>query len=575
MPAQLRPLFFVTFALLVGHAPLVALHLRGLWQKEQYQYFPFVIGAVVWLLVSRWNEAVPQDTIRFKQLPTLLLAGSALLLVVSTLTVSPWLAMVSLNIALAAVFAWLGQQRKIPYLWGIWLLLWLMVPIPLGFDNRLIVFLQGLSSHASSLLLDSVGIRHLMGGNVLTLVDKQLFVDEACSGIISVMSIAACAMIYSVWNDRSFMHLVLLTLAGIFWAVILNVTRIAIIAAAQYHYEFDLSTGTSHEILGLALFSVMFLALVSTDYLLVPMMAPIDLKHADEHWQWNLLVRAWNRVQGEPVKTFEETPAERAAAVKRATEQTEPEADDSLHDTLLPEVAPLQWGGRLLAMGIPFLLLGIVQLLWLPSTDTTEASEAVERALTLQESFVPSKIGSWELESFESIEREALNDFGRYSRTYNFQHSENTNLRAVVSLDFPYIGGWHDLCVCYRNSGWTIHERLVQAEGSASEEDAWQHIEGDLEDPSGAKAIVLFAGFDVQGLPARPPSALVLHRSWFRLRRRLLYNLAPQLFQVQVFSPGSQASDDQARESLRELLYQTRELFRDHVANGGPTVGAK
>jgi len=540
------PWLLVAGAILLGHAPLVVLHLRGLWQKEQYQYFPFVIGAIVWLVWNRWKQAppTPDNLTGNHYFARILLAGSLFLLTASVLLVSPWLAMVSLNLGLAAVCVILRRQRLIPYLWGIWLLLWLMIPVPLGLDNRLVVFLQRLSSRLSSTILDSMGIDHLMGGNVLTLTDKQLFVDEACSGIVSVMSIVACAMIYAVWRNRSFLHLVMLTLTGIFWAVVLNVVRICIIAAAHVHYGTDLSSGTPHEILGLILFSVMFLVLMSTDCLLLPMFAPIDFQHSDSVWEKNWLVRAWNHgISGREAKSAGLT--------------SSPITSEEMPRTLATGIP--------LALLTPFLLLGIVQLLWLPSTDTAEAREAIDHALALQEDFVPTKIGPWELDSFESVEREAYSDFGRHSRTYHFRHQQN-NERVIVSLDFPYIGGWHDLCVCYRNAGWTIHDRLLQSRGDSSQEEAWQHVEGDLLDPAGDRAFVLFAGFDVQGIPATPTSDLVLYRSWFRMRRRLLYNLAPQLFQVQVFFQGDVSTHESMKQELRELLFHVRQLFRDHVA---------
>ena len=152
---------------------------------------------------------------------------------------SPWCAMVSLIVLMASTFLRISGVRKVVNLWGIWLLLWLMVPAPFNLDQKLITKLQIVSSRLSSFVLDAIGIQHLMEGNTLWLPAKQLFVDEACSGIISMLSIVACAVIYAVFKNRSPLHLVLLALASIAWATLLNVLRISTIAYALDAWGID------------------------------------------------------------------------------------------------------------------------------------------------------------------------------------------------------------------------------------------------------------------------------------------------------------------------------------------------
>ncbi len=40
-------------------SPLLFYHMQGLWAREYYQYFPFVVPAVLWLVWSRWPSRVP------------------------------------------------------------------------------------------------------------------------------------------------------------------------------------------------------------------------------------------------------------------------------------------------------------------------------------------------------------------------------------------------------------------------------------------------------------------------------------------------------------------------------------
>ncbi len=562
-----NPVLLFAGAVLLGHAPLAVLHLRSLWQQEQYQYFPFVIVATAYFLWSRWQEASGQSQTvgRWASLPQWIAVAAMITLAGAILVVSPWLAFVSLNIGLAAVFAMLGRQRAIPYLWGIWLLLWLLIPLPLGVDHRLVTSLQQFSSQLSSAILELLGILHLMSGNVLQLPTKEFFVDEACSGIISVMSMIACAAIYAVWQNRSFAHLVALVLMGVTWALVLNVLRICLIAAAYHFFDYDLSSGAVHQALGLALFSLMFLALVSTDYLLLLMLSPIDTTLLGETGQDNFLVRSWNRAGGN--RAGGNRAEGNQAGGNRAGEIQPAEKQPGLSE---PNVAaPPAYAPRMatvLTWSMPFLFLGIIQLIWLPSSETAEAAQALEQALALDDQSLPQRMGPWIRESFETVERESSSDFGKYSRTYRYRHELNEGVVATVSLDFPYLGGWHDLCMCYRNSGWTIEDRAVESSADSQQGGKWKYVVGDLEDASQGKACVSFAGFDASGEIAEPPGEAILFRPWFRLRRRLLRNLSPQLFQVQVFAAGNSPENQELRQELRQLLLESRAQFRDSVA---------
>ena len=37
----------------------------------------------------------------------------------------------------------------------------------------------------------------------------------------------------------------------------------------------------------------------------------------------------------------------------------------------------------------------------------------------------------------------------------------------MISFDYPFSGGWHELCVCYKNTGWTLHRS--QGHGAGAE----------------------------------------------------------------------------------------------------------
>ncbi len=285
LPGWLLPAV-TAVVLCIGYGPLLVTYFAQQWSREpaHYQYFPFVLGAFAWLLWRNGRMAeqrAPEDMRDNRVGVIALLAGSWVLLAVAYFSDSPLLSLLSAVLLVAAAFLQIDARWHVPYLWGIWALLWLVVRPPFNRDQKLIEWLQRKSSGASSLFLDWTGARHLMDGNVLILPTKQFFVDEACSGIVSVLSIVACSAIYGVWRNRAPLHVLLLALAGIGWATLMNVLRITTIAIAFERWGVDWSSGTVHEILGLVIFTFVFLALVSTDYLLLALLAPVQ-GHAGE-----------------------------------------------------------------------------------------------------------------------------------------------------------------------------------------------------------------------------------------------------------------------------------------------------
>jgi exosortase len=602
----------ITAICIVAYAPMQIAVFRQLWGQPHTQFFPFVIAAVVGLVAMRWGEAEESGegfrvqgsggreakTASEGLAPwsTVVLVGVAwVVLGAGVLLYAPWLAALSLILLLAGVTAAIARHRHLTYLWGIWALLWLTLPLPFAMDQRLIVRLQGWSSMWSSWLLDALGVRHLMEGNTLTLASggKQLFVDEACSGIVSVMSIVACGAIYGVWKNRPPVHVVLLAILSVFWAFVTNVLRISTIALVREWWGLDWSAGTAHEVISLVVFCIAFGALVATDLLLTGMLAPIGAKLAERIEgqlvygrrlvDWADRVFSW----GDPVKGNGEG-------------GPDADKDDALSGEAGGEARPrgvrrgaVIWGGI-----VGFGLLAAAQWVWLPSTDTSAAQVAIERALAIGEYDMPEEIGPWQRLSFEAIEREVYSDFGRYSRTYRYRNVD-TGAEVDVSLDFPYRGGWHDLCMCYRNTGWTIDERIIAKPPSDAPSDNtgtgedWPFVDGTMTSPTRGEARVVFAGFDVNGAPADPPSDLVLFRPWFKLRREMLMNLAPQLFQVQVFQvragreeagsgeasagksrSGGAGSQGAQSEELQELLVAACQRFRGLVTATIPAATA-
>ena len=549
--------------LAIAYGPLLWMFFYQQWQKPQYQFFPFVIGAFAWLLWTRWSESTPKIS---TSSALIWLARSLQVIAVAILLFalawrSPWCAVVSLIALVAAIFASISSSRHVVNLWGIWLLLWLMLPAPLNLDQKLINRLQFVSSQLSSYVLDGVGVTHLMDGNTLTLTAKKLFVDEACSGIISMLSIVACAVIYSVVKNRSPLHLVLLTLASIAWATLINVIRISLIAVALDFWEIDWSSGAPHEILSLVLFLLAFLALLCTDQVLVGCLAPVsdawDESYAHDFHIGRRLAAVWDRAtelgQPHPITEAEASNDANTTATTPPAAQSTRQASGWFLPIIFTPIAVFQ-----------------VALIVVAFVRAPDRLASVQKGIELTSDRLPATQAGLQKIDFQVFNRSADSINGKYSRTYVYRGDDGT--RYMLSFDFPFPGYWHELTECYVAAGWQpIHREVVSATAGAATDPSWKFVDATFSKPGGQFGSLCFSEFDQLGVPFEPQSDWLNDRNSF-WNSRNLYIQEQQIFQVQVWSEGASEWNPAQRKKAHELLLAARQQFRTMVIEPSPPV---
>jgi exosortase/archaeosortase family protein len=390
-----------------------------------------------------------------------------------------------------------------------------------------------------------------MEGNTLWLRAKQLFVDEACSGIISMLSIVACAVIYAVIKNRSPLHLALLALASIAWATLLNVLRISTIAYALDVWGVDWSLGASHEILSLVLFLVAFLALLCTDQILIVCLAPV--------------VPAWNESYGHDIRFGKRL----AASWDRLTTLGQPsrEAADEVplaKVVMTPSPTRSRRSFRWILPSI-FAPLAAIQcvLLIYAFQVAPERLSSVQTAIQFDERAMPSMLCGMSKVGFEPYKRSADNIQGKYSRTYLYHSADGTNY--MLSFDFPFPGYWHELTECYVATGWKPIDRQIVSNSSDEQlGQPWTYVEATFAKPEGQFGTLCFSEFDQFGMPYEPQIDWLREGGSF-WPSRTLYLKERQIFQVQVWSEGKSELNSEQRLKGRELLLQARKLFRTLV----------
>jgi exosortase len=122
----------------------------------------------------------------------------------------------------------------------------LMIPLPGIVFNSIAFPLQLLAAQASSLALEAVGVPVFREGNVMHLAAASLDVEEACSGIRSLISLVALGVLYghlafSNWTPRI---LLMLLVAPV--AIAANVLRVFVTGLLAHYVSVDTALGVFH-----------------------------------------------------------------------------------------------------------------------------------------------------------------------------------------------------------------------------------------------------------------------------------------------------------------------------------------
>lgn len=402
----------------LGFAPLLLQFFTNIWRLPHYQFFPGAFAAAGFLAWSRLKEvARPLNPgTPWATLPVLLFSSAILTLAI--LLWSPWLGALAAVTCLTGVIWWLGgwtlMKRMIPAL----ILILIIIPPPLGLDSKLTLFLRGVATTASSRLLDLLLVVHCVSGNVIELPGHKLLVDEACSGINSVLFILAFTLFYLLWHRRSFWCYLIFIPAALGFVVMGNVLRITLCTWVRFHNGMDLLTGWKHETIGLILVAMYIGLVMSLEHLLSG--APKS--------SWRTPTKTNSRTISPPV----------SGPVRR-------------------RISPA-WGW---AAGLFFGIMGLAS--GARYCDFFQHDKKIVFHFTgpsaLREGSrfnLPERIGTWTRLSPVGSATKELETRGVHSIIWSFQNPSNTI--ALVALDYP-IWGYHDVTVCYKGNGWNITKR--------------------------------------------------------------------------------------------------------------------
>ncbi len=569
----------VALALVVlAYGPLLTLLAVDLWHREHYQFFPLACIAAIVLFLDRLRNLGPLEPDKTAVSRTLAVIAF-LVMACAVALPSPWLAAISFVILLPGLAGGVGGLSLRCASYPSLLLLLLIIPPPLKWDQLLINQCQSWSTVLASKTMDLLYVAHLRSGNVLELPGKQLLVDQACSGMNSLLPGLALSLFLGFYLRRPGWHVLLLVAASAFFVFLCNVLRLVSIGVAFAGWSVDWSEGWPHTVVGLTCFALFLSLLFSQDQLLcffgkgIPIHQSKSVKmlySAIGDMALTEDVGAWLE---EAFETNSEIEAERLSHAPPLAPVLGGEGPgvrgqnlgklDALTPTPLPGVPGRGAYGTVSEPANPTMFV-LTRNSWLakwPAPVCLCLLLAVEGLCLYRDQAkgpffqgspvvslsLPATLAGWDRAQLQADERDRHRTEGEHSQSWLYRHG---SLRAVVAIDYPFFG-WHDLSVCYQSQGWTIQTRSV----GRDEQDATQTVVDILmTDAVGQEGTLRFGLVDAQGrwaAEAPPLNALEFISGRFPLPRRQART--EPLYQLQVVTVNARPLAEIETRQIRDL----------------------
>ena len=453
----LRP-WMLGVAFLIGFSILLGRFFGNLWRFEIHQFFPLALAGAVYLAWRGCEETARPLKPGSLRVVTPLTIFFLLLLGFASLFWSPWIGYTSTLVAIVAAAYWLGGWDLLRNLLPGWIMLLTLIPPPLRLDKRLALALQHWAVVGSSEVLDLLGVPHLREGNILSIPGKQLLVEEACSGVNSVLFMSSACVFYVLWRRRPILFLPVIFFLTIGAVLLGNLFRITSGAWLLFNFHVDLFSGWRHETLGLVLTASYLLFIIGADSLL------------------SALFR---------IKT--PTPAGAAVSI---TKNRQPVLS-------LTEGRSLRWG-IVIVFGL-IVLLGMVQLkqAWIHSYRHYRTFVNPAELNGAAKFVMPEQIEGWTLSSPERpTPSKSAYEGGIYSHVW---HYTKDGLEALIALDYPFFD-YHDVRICYQGQGWLVGEgELTGKVGGDQKGHAIPSMVVTLSKENGLRARLLYSTIDEEG----------------------------------------------------------------------------
>ena len=232
----------------------IMIALVGDWLHDPNYSHGFLIIPFSGFLVWRKRKLLIETPVRPSLWGLATIVAAMAILIVGTLGAELFLSRSSLIILLSGMVLYFGGWRWLRVLAFPLAVLFLMIPLPVIVFNQISLPLQFLSSRLATGFLSFTGVPVLREGNVIRLPAMSLEVAQACSGIRSLISLLALAVIYGYLFEPALRIRVILVGASVPIAVLANALRIMATGLIVQYWNPEMASGVFHEFSGWLIF---------------------------------------------------------------------------------------------------------------------------------------------------------------------------------------------------------------------------------------------------------------------------------------------------------------------------------
>jgi exosortase len=193
---------------------------------------------------------------------------SLAVLVVGVLGAELFLSRVSLLLLIAGLVVFFYGWQYFRAVLFPWAFLFLMVPVPQIALSQVTFPLQLFASRCAAAALPLFDVPVLRVGNILALAAMRLEVVEACSGIRSLLSLIALAIIYGYFTETRVWIRIALVIVSVPIAIFANALRIVGTGLIVQYWDPSKADGFYHLFQGWLIFVVSLLLLYTVHQLL-------------------------------------------------------------------------------------------------------------------------------------------------------------------------------------------------------------------------------------------------------------------------------------------------------------------
>ncbi|MEP0347627.1 exosortase U [Rhodopirellula bahusiensis] len=560
-------------ALLAACIPMLVIYFSRMWRLDHYQYFPFAIGAVAWLAWSRSDRNFYAPS----RISSLLLISVGVLAMTGSWSLrSPWMMSIAFVCYAAACLSVMrGPHDKSLLILGLPLLL--LIRLPLGYDQLLVIQLQHLTTMMSSLLLDVLSIPHAVTRNVIELPSRELFVAEACSGIQSVFTMAFLSTLIVAINRRKLWLAPFYLIIALILAAGGNVLRVTMVAVADQWMSLDLASGWAHDILGYTTLAISAFFLWSFDGMIMTLMH-VTGTTSDEQPD-NPILHLWNWFvdDGQNVDAVGE--------YYRSNQVGSDPKELGFQILLARLLRRLQAKPIAAAMVVLVVVLVSVSSTFAMRVSASGVEEGARGAFV--DGLILDPPANWISPSnlgFELTEhrkaREGGNPIlGRNSDLWVFESNvDGKYVRGQFVVSQTY-SEWHELCLCYENLDWRLLNRVLETTDAGNASDspldsqpfAYALFGGDTE----ARGHLWYSAITPSGTFVYPPERPG------KIGRRLadaaegLDETIKPMMMMQLWVVAPEKLDASTIDRIDEMFDGLRQKIATAVkaANGGSAIG--